>query len=288
MNRLLICPSERPDITHLALSAPLAIAPLLGQGLLEYWLSHLACSGAKSATVLAHDRPEDIRALIGGGERWGMELKVLEESRELTPAQALLKYSKELDPVPPADAITVLDHFPGFPELPLFTSYANWFTALCQWMPRAVTPDRVGMRPLVPGVWVGTDSHVSPESQLVPPCWVGKHVFVGRGAVVGPNVILEDGAFVEPAAEIVGSCIGMDTFVGQFARIIDSIAHGDTLINWHSGCATKVPDPFLLCALREPRRGRTASWLGKLAALYVRNKDDVSVLWKHLLLRKEG
>lgn len=288
MTKLLICPSAREGVGFLSETAPLATVPLLGQGLLEYWLSALACSGVKNALVLAHDRPEQIQALAGTGERWGIDVKVIAQSRELTPAQALLKYAAEFGPVPAPDAISVLDHFPGDPDHPLFCSYAAWFEALRHWMSRAITPDRVGMRELQPGVWVGTDSHISPDAQLRAPCWIGRHVFVGAGAVAGPEAIVEDGAFLEPAAEISGSCVGPDTFVGKLARIVDSIAWGDTLINWRTDSLAKVPDPFLLCALRQPRRGRTAGWFARLADVYARNKEDVAVMWKHLLLRKQG
>src|SRR5215813_9617889 len=105
MTRILICPSAPPAVSQLSSSTPLAVTPLLGQGLLEYWLSHLASFGGSQLTILAHDRPEEVRELVGDGERWGMNLKVVAESRELTPAQALLKYAKELDTVPEPGAI---------------------------------------------------------------------------------------------------------------------------------------------------------------------------------------
>src|SRR5262249_36925571 len=145
-----------------------------------------------------------------------------------------------------------------------------------------------GIRQLRPEVWTGFGCHLSPLARLVAPCWVGNHAFVGARAVIGPNAILEDGTFVEAAAEITGSCIGMDTFVGQFARIVDSIACRDLLINWQTGCATKVPDPFLLCGLRSPRRRSPPPWRAKLTALYTRNKEEASILLKHLFLKKQG
>jgi len=213
---------------------------------------------------------------------------VITESRELTPAQAVIKYAPEFGPVPPPDAITVLDHLPGLPEYPLFVSYGSWFAGLRRWMPRAITPDRVGVRKLKSGVWVGTDAHIASGARLRPPCWIGRHVFVGTRAVVGPNAIIEDGVIVEPSAEVTRSWVGPDTFVGQLGRIVDSLAWHDTLINRRTGSVAQVPDPFLLCALRQPRRRRSAGWLARLAGLYARNKDEVSVIWRHLLLRKEG
>jgi hypothetical protein len=217
-----------------------------------------------------------------------MEASVITESRELTPAEAMLKYAADLDPVPRPDAIGVLDHFPGYPEHPLFTSYAHAFEAIRQWLPHAVTADRVGFSEARPGTWVGCHSHLSPQARLIAPCWIGQHVFVGNGATVGPGAIVEDGSFIEPDAELVESWVGSDTFVGQFARILGSLAWGNVLINCQTNSETEIADPFLLCALRRPRQARSANWLKKLSDVYARNKGEVGLLWKHLLLHKEG
>jgi NDP-sugar pyrophosphorylase family protein len=288
MRTLLICPSERQPLDFLSQRLPLSTVPLLGQSLLEYWFTALSLRGVTEATVLAHDRPELAAELVNEGQRWGLSAKVLTESRELTPAEALLKHATLLDPAPPQDAIIVIDHFPGCPEQPLFSSHTQFFATIRNWIPKAVTVDRVGVSETQPGIWVGCHSHVSPLAQLCAPCWVGQHVFVGERAIIGPGTILEDGCFVEPGAELAESWVGQDTFVGEFARLTGSLAWGSTLINWESGSAIEIADPFLLCALREPRRNRSLGWFDRLSELYNRNKGEVGVLWKHLLLHKEG
>src|SRR5438105_11246580 len=100
MKKFLICPSERAGVRLLSHSAPLALVPMLGQSLLEYWLTHLACAGIKQVALLVNDRAELVRAVAGNGARWGLSLEVLTESRDLTPAEALLKYQQELGPAP--------------------------------------------------------------------------------------------------------------------------------------------------------------------------------------------
>jgi NDP-sugar pyrophosphorylase family protein len=288
MTTLLICPSARPSVASLSRNVPLANVSLLGQSLLEYWLSALALRGVRKSIVLAHDQPDLVADVVGTGQRWGIEASVVSESRELTPAEALLKYGSQLDPIPRPDAIAVLDHFPGRPEFPLFTSYAAAFQALRAWLPWAVTVDRVGFNESQIGVWVGCHSHVSPQARLTPPCWIGQHAFIGAGATVGPGAMVEDGSFVEPGAEVVESWIGSDTFVGQFARIYGSLAWGNLLINWQTNSAIDIADPFLLCALRRPRQSRSANWVKKLSDMYARNKGEMGLIWKHLLLHKEG
>ena len=288
MSRLLICPSERNAVPFLSLQMPLATLPLLGQSLLEYWLSALAIEGVSQVTLLAHDRPEDVLEVVGAGERWGLQAVVLAESRELTPAEALIKYAPQVEGSAANQAITVLDHFPGVPDCPLFSSYQSWFAALSRWMPSALTADRVGVNETRPGVWSGCHAHISSQARLRPPCWIGRHAFVGAGAVLGPEAVIEDGSFVEPGAEVAQSWIGPDTFVGQFARIQGSLAWASTLVNWQTGSTAQLADPFLLCALRQPRHRRTPGWFGKISGLYARNKGEAGVFWKQLLLHKQS
>src|SRR5690349_17544325 len=94
MEAILICPAERPALAKLAGVAPLANLPILGQTLVECWLEHLATLGARDVRVLAADRPQQVRARVGDGARWGLRVEVLPEVRELTVAEARLKYGK--------------------------------------------------------------------------------------------------------------------------------------------------------------------------------------------------
>jgi len=280
MKAVLICPGERPEVPLLQMESPLALAPALGYGVVEYWMSHLTCAGARQVVLLANDRPDEVRKLIGDGARWGLATEVIAESRELTPEQAAEKYGA---------AASVMDHFPGLPEQPLFASYERWFGALATWMPRARTPDRVGVRELQPGIWVGLHSQISREARLCAPCWLGDHVYVGPGAVVGPEAILENGAFVEPTAEIRGSVVGPATFVGQFVRINNSLAFGNTLVNWQTGLENKVSDAFLLCSLRPRRQSQGAkavAWLGRATDWLARWKEDRPLAPQSILLKK--
>jgi NDP-sugar pyrophosphorylase family protein len=254
---LLICPSDRPAVNQLSRLSPLAAAPLLGESLLEYWLTHLALAGVTEVRILANDRPGEISKIAANGARWGLKVEVTTEARELTAAQAQIKYAADF-PVTASDQIFVLDHFPRESDSPIFASYADLFAALVRWMPRANTIDRVGVREIQPGVWVGRHAHVSPEAQLCAPCWIGNHVFVGPKCVIGPNAILEDRSFVEGGAEIVNSVIGPDTFVGKLAALRQSFAWGNALVNWKSDSVTQVQDAFLMCALRRQANAKSS------------------------------
>ena len=283
MKALLICPAEREAVGALAEAAPLSNLPLFGKSLVEYWLEDLAARGANQILLSASDRAEQVSALLGDGARWGVRVAVLPELHELTPEMARAKYHDGGE-WSPADAeaagvagsardagaaatqapgdVTVMEHLPGQPEFPLFTGYGAWFAAALNWLPRAAaTPDRIGVREIKPGVWIGLRTHIARDAQLRPPCWIGDYVFVGSGTVIGPMAVLENRCFVEPGAEIASSIVGADTFVGESTEIHESLAFGNTLVNWRAESCVKVPDTWLLCSLNPSRSpGERSTW----------------------------
>jgi NDP-sugar pyrophosphorylase family protein len=269
MKALLICPADRPAVAHLAENTPLALAPLLGRSVLEYWIEALAARGARHVLVLAADRPNQIRTTLGDGTKWGIKVDVLPQSRELTVTEARTKFRPANAPDwLSEDDVVLLDYLPGRPDLPLFESYSGWLSALQAWMPRAVTPARIGAREIHPGVWVGLHAQIAATAQLHPPCWIGEHALVGPDAVIGPGAILDDRVVVERGARVVQSAIGPETFVGEMTLVLHSLAQGNTLINWQTGSVLRVPDAFLLCSL-ESRNfvSYTSSVPGRAAAL---------------------
>lgn len=251
MRSLLICPDERRGIAALTGSAPLPNVHILGKNLVGYWLEHLKVLGAKEVLVLAVDRPELVRAEVGDGARWGVRVIVQQEKNELTSVEARMKHQSR-DPenwLPAPHDVVLMDHLPGRPQLPLTTSYADWYAGTQVMIPGALTSDRIGVRELKPGVWAGLHSHVDPDARLVGPCWIGEHAWIEAGAVIGPNAVLENEVFIARGAEVSHSVIGPKTFVGQFTEVRNSIAWGSTLINWERDSSLKVSDEFLLCSL---------------------------------------
>ncbi|HVV02027.1 MAG TPA: hypothetical protein VHH88_11735, partial [Verrucomicrobiae bacterium] len=262
MKGLLICPWERTAVQHLSEHASLAAIPLLGQSLVEYWLGHLASTGVDDVLLLADGNPAVLNA-AGEGSRWGIRVQTIEESRELTPAQTLLKYEKYLEPTAEDHGVVLMDHLPGFAGRPLFNGYGSFLTALLEWMPRARTPDRVGIKETQPGVWTCRNSQISPEARLIAPCWIGKNTFIGAGAVVGPNAIVEDGSFIESFATISNGLVGAETFIGQCSELTGKLALADRLIDVATGSCARVPDKFVMCGLNSPQPAQSAGWLDR-------------------------
>ncbi len=271
MKALIICPADRQSVAALARRQPLALLalwPFLGKPVLAHVLSFLAAAGAKEVLILSPDRPEEIRAYTGRGEQWGLKVEVLPEGRELSPAQARAKYQPNGPTgwLPAPHDILTLDALPQMPERPLWQNYAGWQAALLAWLP-AGAKEKVGMRELSPGVFVGRRSRIAPTAQLRPPCWIGEHVWIGPAAIIGPETVIEDHVYVDQGAEVVHSVVGPKTYVGGLTEVRNSLAWGRDLLNLANGSHTEVSDHFLLGELGTPTRRDSSIWPVRLAAL---------------------
>src|SRR5581483_4119262 len=248
MKTCLICPAGRPAVAALAQNVPLSNLSVLGKSLLEYWLENQAAIGAKHVLVLAVDRPELVRQLAGVGTRWGLNVEVIAETRELSPAFAREKYSAAKgDWLPKPHDVVSMTHFPGQPQNPLFTGYSSFFSALLAWLPRAATINRIGVRELQPGIWIAMRARIADSARLQAPCWIGEGARIGPRSIIGPGAILENHVLVESDCDISNSMICTETMVGKFAELKESLACGGIMVDWRTGSLVKVPDPFLMC-----------------------------------------
>jgi Bacterial sugar transferase len=246
INALLICPAERAGARFLAQTAPLAALHAFAKPLVVYWLEHLAAAGVKNILILASDRPDAIRRIVGDGARWGLQIQVVTEPTELTPAEAQAKFAGNA-------TAHVMDHFPSLPDHLLFKNYANWFDGLRAMLPRVTAASQTDVREVKPGVWISSRARVSADAELRAPCWIGPHTIIAGETIIGPMAVLEDRVVVESGVEIANSSVAPETFVGRLTELKDSLADGSILINWRSASCARVPDAFLLCSLAKRR-----------------------------------
>jgi len=259
MKAIVICPDRRREVTFLARKTPLALVPVLGPSVLAHWLTALAERGVKEVVIMASDRPDQVRAAVGRGERWGLKIEVLAEARELSVAEAQKRFGLE--------NVVVADRLPVLPEKPLFENHAGFFNALKAWLPDAGKA-RVGVREIAPGVWAGLGCKIETSAKIIAPCWLGENVWVRNGATVGPDAFIEDTAMVDNDAEITAGWIGQRTYVGALTQVRNSFAWADGLLNHTNESFTEIVDAFLLGDL-QGKHGfeRSSPWYGQLAAL---------------------
>jgi NDP-sugar pyrophosphorylase family protein len=247
---VLICPAHRQPVAALSERQPLVLAPFLGHTVIEHALEGLAAAGTRAVHLVASEGIASLRAVLGGGERWGLSLHLSQEAGEPSPAEALARHrSRGLK-----DAeVLVLDRLPQGSGGLLWASYDAWFQAQIGCIAAAAAV-RVGMRLVAPGAYAGLRSQISPRAVLHGPCWIGEDVCIGPGAVIGPGAILGDGCFVDEGAEVSGSLLGSGTYVGSHTEVRDSYAAGARLLSMKTGSVTVVADRFLLGEVTQAAR----------------------------------
>ncbi len=96
------------------------------------------------------------------------------------------------------------------------------------------------------GIVIGRYAAIHPAARLAPPVYVGdgcqieRDVELGPGAVIGANVIVDEGATIRDSSVLGG------TYVGRMVNIDGRVAGRGRLVDTKSGETLPIVDPFLL------------------------------------------
>jgi hypothetical protein len=127
---ILICPDQRPTLEDLTGGVPLALAVYLGKPLIEHALDGLARSGVSDVLLLASDRPSEVRAYVGDGAAWGVQVRISPESCELTITEAAQRHTSF-----GAEAVLTLDSLPQAPDVPVIKDAESWHNSRAHLLP---------------------------------------------------------------------------------------------------------------------------------------------------------
>jgi len=263
MNAILICPDHREAAGFARRMKPLALMPFMGRTLLDLWLEKLARDGVQHITLLAADRPDQIRRAVGNGGRWGLKLSIISVAGEpeIDVARALFATDAET-------RVLKLDTLPALPEKPLWESTESLFGLLMEKFTHVEPTSRLTMRRIAPDVFVSTRARIAPTAIIEGPAWIGPQVIIGPHAHIMPGSIIEDAAYIDRHATVRGSWIGPKTYVGAMTEVTHSFAWGSGLENWRLASFIEVTDDFLLASLKQqPFGGARSGWLTRLFAL---------------------
>lgn len=222
---ILICPDQRPALAELTGGMPLALAIFLGKPLVDHALDSLARSGVTDVLLLASDRPSDVRAYVGDGSAWGIQIRISPESSELSPSDAAARHASFEH-----DAVLTLDSLPQAPDVPITVDADSWHQSRAKLLP-LLAPSQIGARELSPGVWCGMKARVNSSAVLRAPCWIGPNSAVGAEAIVGPHGYVESDSVIDAHATVENSTVGPRTYLGSMTHLGDSVAAGSVLVN---------------------------------------------------------
>lgn len=259
---ILICPDQRPALEALTGGVPLALTIFLGKPLIEHAFDGLAGSGVTDVLVLASDRPYDVRAYVGEGSAWGVQVRISPESSELSSAEAAVRHASFEH-----DAVLTLDCLPQAPDIPVIKDAESWHNSRATLLP-LLAANQIGAREISPGIWCGMKARVNRSAILHAPCWIGPNSMVCSQAIVGPHSYVESDSVIGAHATVENSTVGSRTYLGSMTHLGDSVAAGSVLANWRNGSLTRLTDTFLLSRLDPPQEALSSPF-GRLLALAV-------------------
>lgn len=267
MDVFIICPDYRKCAGFARRIRPLALWPVLGRSLLDLWLEHLAAAGVKNATILAADRPHEIRHAVDQGGRWGLSITVLSVKREPSTEEARLRFTGK-DTSGRAPNIITLDTLPSMPHKPLWESSAGMFDIMLGNL-RGTPPEaHLTMREIAPEVHVSTRARISATAKIEGPVWIGPQVIVGDNAQILAGTVIEEAAYIDRDAIVSESWVGPSTYVGAMTNVQNSFAWGGGIENWSKGVFLEITDDFLLTNLSHKPIGSVRSgMLTRIAGL---------------------
>ncbi|HXG23040.1 MAG TPA: NDP-sugar synthase, partial [Chthonomonadales bacterium] len=79
-------------------------------------------------------------------------------------------------------------------------------------------------------VWVGEDSEIAPDVQIISPTLIGRNVKIKNGAIIGPHTVIGDNCILEAGAIVQRSILWDNVYVGANSRLTACTVCGQVVI----------------------------------------------------------
>ncbi len=281
--------ADQPGFSLSPLSDGVGVAmlPLLGKPLLVHAVEDLAQAGLKEVLVVAGGFTRAVSRCLGNGQRWGMTIKVVEgRDDETWSDHPLLVVRADIARPPLVGAFLQLASQAGEGRLRAVAQGAEcgidlWrpgvaglaeihlneacrvvdgFSAFHQANMDALDGRFGGL--LIDGrsildedgdeLIAGRGSEVEPRSLTRGRAYVGAFTRIASTSRLLGQVVIGDGAVIEPGTHIENSVVMPGTYVGADLDVRGAIVAPGRLIAADTGVVTEIADPFLLGRVTSP------------------------------------
>ena len=213
-------------------SDPAVLWPVGGQPFAAHWLDHAVRLGCKQVVLHAVDRPAEVRAALGSGVAWSLQLDIVSGA---APADAIALVGLPGEPAPAAPATPA--------EL-----LEWWFGLNARWL-AARDPAAVSVDHFRGGGWVGPRARIHPSATLTPPFWIGTGTEIGPDCRVGPGALVGPGCLLEMDVHVENSLVLPRTFLGRHLDLRARIVDGGTVLDRATGTRVAITDKFIASTL---------------------------------------
>ena len=213
-------------------SDPAVLWPVGGQPFAAHWMDHAVRLGCKKVVLHAVDRPAEVRAALGSGVAWSLQLDVVSGAAPAG-AIALIGLPGEPDPVAPATPAELLEW---------------WFGLNTRWL-AARDPGAVSIDHFRQGGWIGPRARIHPSATLTPPFWIGAGTEIGPDCRVGPGALVGPGCLLEKDVHVEHSLVLARTFLGRHLDLRARIVDGGTVLDRATATRVAITDKFIASTL---------------------------------------
>jgi NDP-sugar pyrophosphorylase family protein len=99
------------------------------------------------------------------------------------------------------------------------------------------------------GIWISRATTIHPHAQIKSPVFIGEHCHIGRKAIIGPNVMIENHSIVDSESHLTNSLVISRSYIGEKLDIHDSIIDKNSLINILIGSTLSIKDKHIVAEL---------------------------------------
>ncbi len=253
----LILPDWSGLDTVRASSVPFALWTIGDQCLLHHWLDYAVNQGNTGVHFYVKDRPDAIRQVLEDSSLWPIALEVSEMTQEqVAPAEAIsVEWLPGEDaPPPPKDGWELIERAAALEKI---------------WL------DRLASEPDFNLLSVGFSCRIHPEANLIPPYFIGDHVFIGPGCEIGPYAVVSQGSVISGANCVTHSHLSAYSFLGPVTALNHCRLESGILLNLKHRARLDDLEPHLLSNLQStapvvPLRDRLYAIL-----LYIQLKQPI-------------
>lgn len=193
------------------------LTEIAGKSLIARTMDRLHYLGFVTVYIDIDRPPIELVKILEGGVPWGMEIKYDRMEADLHPvvSPAWTHPSEELE-----DTRKILSD--GGREFDLLPSWNE-----------------------TPGVWMNRGATVDPTARIIPPCFIGENVHVGKRTVIGPYACIERDVFIGKEVVIENSHVHPETLLHSGLHLEDVIVNKNRLYDLKNNCSLHV-DPDLM------------------------------------------
>jgi NDP-sugar pyrophosphorylase family protein len=120
-----------------------------------------------------------------------------------------------------------------------------------------------------PGIWVGRNSWIHPNTKMQAPIFIGEDCYVDKNVSLGPNVIIGNKSVLANNNTLVNSIVLPENYVGEGLQLENTIVNKEFFVDAISGIVVKAENKFSLTDLSNFYQTPSKSFFLSLTAILV-------------------